>query len=470
MKDLFMENKKVKIHFIGIGGISMSALAYYCLKHGIEVSGSDRENNLQTKKLKKLGVEIYIGHKESNIAKNCCEWEDWHCVNLNDAPNLVVYSCAIDKDNVELKFAKYLGIKTLKRSEFMSKIINEHKYKIAVSGSHGKTTATSLVASVFEKGGKNPAVFVGGETLEFGNVKIGKKDFAIFEACEYNKNFLQFPVTTSVVLNVDNDHLDCYKTIENEISAFKQFVNKSVNSVICADDINAHKCINKNSITYGIYNNAKYMAKNIVKNEIGYSFYAYKENLRLGKINLIIEGKFNVYNALVAIAVGDMYKIPFNKIKEGIESFKGVARRNEFIGEVYKKPVFCDYAHHPTEINAIIEEYNKKEGKTAYVFQPHTYSRTKELKQDFVNSLINLENLIIFKTYSAREKYNKIGSAKTLYLDILKNSNSKDKNIYYAQNKGQLIAQLSKFSNNVDRFLILGAGDIYQVLKSIVKN
>ena len=469
MKDLFMNKKLRKIHFIGIGGISMSALAIYCIEKGVKVSGSDRVNNLQTKKLKKLGAKIFIGHKESNIFENCCEWEDWQCVNLKDAPDLVAYSCAIDKNNVELKFAKNLGIKIMKRSEFMSLILNNHTHKIAVSGSHGKTTSTSLIASVFINAKINPTVFVGGETLDFGNVKIGDDNFAIFEACEYNKNFLDFPVTTSVVLNIDNDHLDCYKNIQNEVEAFKEFVNKSNVSIICADDINAKKCINKNSITYGINSNANYTAKNLIKKEKGYSFSVFREKSKLGRINLSIEGKFNVYNALVAVVVSDLYKIPFKHVKSGIESFRGVERRNQFIGKFNETPVFCDYAHHPTEINAIINEYDKKGGKTAYVFQPHTYSRTKELKADFVKCFSSLQNLVIYKTYSAREKYNKQGSAKTLYNDLLEVNKLFDKNIYYVQNKNQIISTFNLLEKKVDRFLILGAGDLYDVIKKIIR-
>lgn len=464
----FLEIKK--IHFIGIGGISVGALAEYCLSLGIKVTGSDINKNSIISKLEKLGAIIHIGHSannlyiENNVLENCND------ISLRNLPNLVVYSSAIKEENVELKFANKLNIKTMKRSEFLGLILSQYSCGIAISGSHGKTTTTALISDIFIMANKNPTAMVGGETENFGNLRKGDNNFVIYEACEYKKNFLNFKPNIAIVLNIDNDHLDSYKNLSEQIEVFNEFSNYANVKIVCADDKNSQSIISMSTITFGIKNNANFVAKNIIHKEDGLSFSVYAYNLKMGRITAKLKGIHNIYNLLASIAVANYCKIPFNIIKKAIENFKGVKRRNEFIGNLFNKPVVCDYAHHPTEIDAISKEYLNKKEKILVVFQPHTYSRTEALKEDFVNTLNKFDNLIIYKTYPAREKYNIKGSAKTLYKSLLKSvKNNMQKDFHYANNFLQLNNILSEKAQNIDKIIVLGAGDIYQIMKNLIK-
>lgn len=447
MKKIFNENSYQRFHFIGIGGISMSALAKYLVAKGKQVSGSDRQKSFLTSELKSLGVKVYYKHKAENI---------------NDA-QVVIYSSAIDENNKEYAMAKEKGLDIFSRSEVLGGIVKNYDKCIAVSGSHGKTTTTCMIAEILERASLNPTVMIGGESLCFGNFKNGGSQFAVVEACEYKRNFLNILPFLSVVLNIDDDHLDTYGSIENEIEAFSKFIENSL-SIINKDDKNASSIKNEGVIYYSAKQKASVRAKYVKFNGKGYSFTLYLYGVRVGRINLEISGKHNLYNALASIAVCVQLGVSFNDIKFGLENYHGVKRRNEFIGRRGKTEIYSDYAHHPTEIKAITEGYDKK---TLVVFQPHTYSRTKFLMNDFVKNLSSIENLVIYKTYSAREKKDEKGSAFTLY-NRLKEIRKTE--TIYSSDYSSLIRYLNGKIKKFNKVVFLGAGDIYEIAKKFANS
>ena len=438
-----------KIHFIGIGGVGMSSLSLHLKHKGFEVSGSDicAKNAIF---LKKHGIIVQNKHSKYNLKNS----------------KIVVYTSAIKEDNPELKEAKLKGLTLIKRSELLGQILDEYSLSIAVSGSHGKTTTTDMLASVLIESGLDPTVFLGGEDKIFGNYRFGKGNIVLAEACEYQRNFLDLRPKISVVLNVDNDHMDTYKDINEAVDAFKCFIKNSI-SVINADDKNAKSLIKPTTITFGIESPAQFRAKNIRKCQNGYSFSAYQGSLKLGRIKLSVDGRHNVYNALCALSVCQTLNIPFSVQKKALERFSGVQRRNEFLGELKNLKVYADYAHHPKEITAMLQTFNNHNQKFITVFQPHTYSRTALLMQDFIECFSSCSPLIIYKTFPARESFCPSGSAKTLYKNLQEKGLDK---VYYANTKKQIIRIIDKFNLCFDKVLFLGAGDIYDLAKSLVQN
>lgn len=438
--------KNRKIHFVGIGGISMSSLALYMRDSGFSVSGSDIKQSEITEKLKKYGVKVTYSHKKENVYEK----------------DAVIYSSAIDSLNPEMIYAKQHGVAVIKRSQLLGCIVKSYKYSVSVSGSHGKTTTTSMIADIFINAKKDPTVFLGGECKSFGNYRRGKET-VIVEACEYKKNFLDIDASLKVILNIDNDHLDSYNGIEDEVETFSAFMENGV-ALVNKDDDRLEKIMNCSSFGFGIEKSAEFMAKRLKNDDGCYSFDAYAYNRKVGRIKLKVKGKHNVYNALASFAVGYVNKIPFDVIKKSLESFEGVKRRNENIGKFNGLNCIADYAHHPSEITATLNSVATE--KTVVVFQPHTYSRTKYLMQDFIKSLDRAGELIIYKTYPAREEYDKTGSAKRLYEKIKENGK---KNCYYADNEEELEGLITELSGDNSGVLFLGAGDVYDVAKKIIK-
>ncbi len=438
-------SKSKKIHLVGVAGISMSAIAEFLLDNGYTVSGSDIQITEKIFRLKKKGLIFYLKH--------CAE-------NIKDVGALICTS-AINSSNVEILEAKEKGIPILKRSQVLNEIISDIKNTIAVSGSHGKTTATNMIANAFIMARFQPTVFLGGEDKVFGNYKSGNKDYAVVEACEYKKNFLDIKPKVSVVLNIDNDHQDSYADMKDMVESFKAFINNTI-SIVNVDDPYAKNIAGTTSISFGIDNKATYMAKNIKYNGKGYSFTLFAFGRKICRIKLKVVGKHNVYNALACCAVCDIYKINFNTIKKSLESFDGVVRRAEYLGNLYSKSVYADYAHHPKEIEATIRAFGENGKKLGIIFQPHTFSRTKALMEEFVLSLKN-NQVIIYKTYPAREKYDREGSAQKLF-ERLKNASE---SVGFAKNRAELVESLFKMKDKVDCFLFLGAGDIYNIAKNL---
>ncbi len=445
MDKFLLNDNKLKFHFTGIGGVSMSGLASHLALRGFSVSGSDIKDSHQISKLKNLGIKVQLKHS-SNIVKGA---------------DYLVYTSAIDELNPEIKYAKRKKIPLIKRSELLGEIMTAFNRSVAVSGSHGKTTATAMIADMFILSGVNPTVFLGGESNSFGNYHSGANELVLVEACEYKRNFLDLKPNVAVVLNIDNDHTDYYQNEKYIVDAFKNFSKDSI-LVINADDKHKDALFNSTTVTFGIENKANFTAKNIKYNKCGYSFTVCAYDRPVGRINLSVFGKHNIYNALATFAVGQIFNIPFQTIKSALERFLGVKRRGEFLGVYKGRCIFADYAHHPNEIVATLKAFEDSGKDFAVVFQPHTYSRTKSLLNEFVNSLKKQE-LIIYKTFPAREKFDNDGNETILYKSIVKFNPTAQ----LAMNEFELIEKLDRFDESVKRIVFLGAGDIYDFVTKL---
>lgn len=443
VKKVKILKKATVVHFVGVGGVSMSALAKYCLILGYSVTGSDEKNSAEIQELKKLGVKIFIGHKKENV----------------HTARIVVKTGAVLDGNAEIQEAKRLKIPIIRRSELLGSIVASFSQSVGVSGSHGKTTATAMIARVLDYAGKSPVVFIGGRDSKYGNFHFANGEVVVTEACEFQRSFLDIKSTVSVALNIDNDHLDCYKSMEDLSLSFRRFLSSGI-AVINADDTRLKGLCGECSVTFGIENSAVYKAERLRKLKTGgYSFTLYKHGVKLGRIHLKVLGKHNVYNALSAIAVGGLFGIPIKDIKRAIEDFNGVERRMENLGAIYEMQAFADYAHHPTEIMATISAFDVKKDDII-VFQPHTYSRTKLLIEDFKKALGGV-NTLIYATYPAREEFDAKGSAYSLYRELKKTGAKTD----YASTPNELFSKLKKYAKTKKRVLFVGAGDIYDIAK-----
>ena len=450
----FLIKKAKYIHFIGIGGISMSGLATLTLKKKIKVSGSDVKDSDVLHKLKNLGATIFIGHKASNIS-----YQD-----------LVVFTGAIKKDNAEMVEAKKLGIPCIERSEYLGYLSSKFQVAIAVAGTHGKTTTTAMLSKCFLDAKLCPEIHLGG-CVDFlkGSVKSGKNIF-ITEACEYRESFLKLKRNYAVILNMEADHLDYYKTFKSMQSSFVKFANRSNTLITSCEIANKYKFKCSRVLTISLNDStANYCAKNLILSKNGgYSFEVYKNGTFFYNFTLKILGKFNVYNALSVIAICDEFNINKVNIYQSLLTFKGVKRRLEYIGELNNLKVIHDYAHHPTEIENVLNGFRDVfSGELIVVFQPHTYSRTKDLLNEFVKVLSSniIDKLILVPTYPAREKKEDGVSASEL-AQVLK---KKRQHIYYMSLKKakKFLCDYSNASNIA--VLVLGAGDIETFARDLIK-
>lgn len=454
-----MENVKLcdlknkRFHFVGIGGISMSALAWVLMSKGIFVQGSDLSKNDEVKKLESAGVEVFDSHKKENV----------------ESANVVVFTSAIDDQNPELVEARNRGLILLKRAELLSMIASENKNVIAVSGSHGKTTTTAMIAEVFEEAGFEPSYQIGGVLCSSNsNFKIGKDNYFIVEACEYKDNFLFLKPDTAVVLNVDSDHLDYFKSLDGVKESFKKFVSKvksHENVFVCADDKNSNEMISEAS-TFGTLKKSDFCAINIKEYKPCYfSFDVLFKGFKLGNVKLNILGQHNVFNALAVVAVCMSHSIRFEVIKNALENFSGVRRRCELVAEVAGVKIFHDYAHHPKQIEKMVavgkKLVKKTKGKVVVVFEPHTYSRTKFLIDEFVDALIQADHVLIAPVYSARE-------LPEMGYDSLKLANDcKEKNrmVEHIETYEDIKKRVDEIVGMGDVVLILGAGTIEKLAR-----
>lgn len=451
MESLDLKKLKSKnFHFIGIGGISMSALAQMLQKEGYHVQGSDIANNAETEILKKKGIKVFKNHLAENLR----------------GVDVVVYTSAIHADNPELSFAKENGLLLIKRAELLGAIADGYKTVIAVAGSHGKTTTTAMLSEIFIRANTNPTIHVGGPLkLINSNYKVGRKKYFITEACEYMDNFLYIKPDIAVSLNIDSDHLDYFGSLENVKKSFKRFtenIKEGGVSVCCHDDKNSTGLLKqKNISTFGLTRASDIYAKNIKEYKTGYfSFDAYLCGHRLGNIELNIMGKHNVYNALASIIVSLICGIDFCEIKLAIENFSGVGRRCEKVGEINGAIVFHDYAHHPAQIEKMItlgKDLASSVGRNLIaVYEPHTYSRTKFLLEDFAKSFNGADHLIFAPAYSAREAMSEGYEADVLaektqaYVD----------EVEYIEGYDNIYNRIKKLAKPNDIIMILGAGTI----------
>ena len=445
----FIKDKDKKIHFIGIGGISMSGLAAVLLNSGFKVSGSDSKDSPIVEKLRTEGAEIYIGHSRDNIKD----------------VDLVVYTAAIPSDNPEIIEAKEKNIQLMDRAEFLGHIMKGHKYNVAVSGTHGKTTCTSMLSHVTLAADLDPTILVGGELDAIGgNFRIGNSEYFLTEACEYKRSFLKFFPYVGVILNIDADHLDCYKDIDDITDTFGKFSKIIPNDgylVGYGDDERVKNIMDKaecNTVSYGFNDGVDVTAKNIKFNKMGCAtFDVVKDNQTLFSLSLKVPGKHNVLNALASVCVSLIFNIDPKDIIEGLEKCKGAHKRFEYKGEKNGVTVIDDYAHHPTEIKATLNTAQKIEHNKVYcVFQPHTYTRTKTLFDEFAHCFSDCDELVLMDIYAAREKDTGLVSSDELG-DAIRKTGVKCTNVHSHDEAVEYVK--SKLTDR-DLLLTVGAGDV----------
>lgn len=438
------------VHFIGIGGISMSGLADILLEKGYAVSGSDMKPSNITEKLASQGAKIFIGHKADNV---------------NDA-ELIVYTAAIPQDNPEIVKAKELNIPMMDRAEFLGSIMKGHAYNIAVAGTHGKTTATSMLSHILLKANTDPTILVGGELdLIDGNVRTGKSEYFITEACEYKGSFLKFYPYIGIILNIDADHLDFYRDIDHIKDTFTEFaalIPKDGFLVGFSDDPRVTDIMNGvscNTISYG-FNSGNLTASNVVFDSRSCAaFDVIFNNNFIFRVELNVPGKHNILNALASTATALSLNISHTDIVNGLASFKGTHKRFELKGVKNGVTVIDDYAHHPTEIKATLSTAKHyPHNRIICVFQPHTYTRTLSLLNDFSTSFYDSDEVILADIYAAREKDTGVVSSNILG-DMIRKNGVKCTNIHSFD---EIVGYLNTVAGQGDLVLTVGAGDIVQ--------
>lgn len=446
-------NKPIHVFFIGIGGISMSGLAEIINKEGFKVSGSDMKASDLTKRMETMGIQVYIGQKAENIA---------------DDVDLVVYTAAIHKDNPEFKKAVEKNLPMLTRAEFLGQLMKNYQIPIAVSGTHGKTTTTSMLSHILLQADTDPTLSIGGILKAIdGNIRVGGNQYFLTEACEYTNSFLSFYPKIGIILNVDADHLDFFKDLDDIRSSFKRFTRllPSDGALIISSDIDNLSYftdeLNCNIITFGAKETSDYSAKDITFDDFGRPTYTLlKKGQAVTQISLSVTGIHNVYNSLSAIAVADLLHIDLDTTKKALLAFSGTDRRFEYKGEVGGVTIVDDYAHHPTEIKATLSAaQNYPHKKLWCVFQPHTYTRTKALMDEFAQALSMAENIILADIYPARETDNLGISSETLAQKI----ETLGKKCYYFPSFGEIEEFLLEHCSTGDLLITMGAGDVINI-------
>lgn len=451
-------HKPLHIHFIGIGGISMSGLAEILLGEDFPISGSDSKSSELTQHLEEKGAKIYIGQRASNIT---------------DDIDLVVYTAAIHDDNPEFACAKAKGLPMITRAELLGQIMKNYQLPIAVAGTHGKTTTTSMISHVLLEADADPTISVGGILPAIhGNIRVGNSETFITEACEYTNSFLSFFPKISIILNIDADHLDFFKDLEDIRHSFRLFTEKlpADGTLIINGDIPNVEEITKNLpcevITYGLEKDAEYTAANITFDETAHaSFDCLHHGQCIGRFSLAVPGLHNVSNALSAIALGVKTGIDLDTVRRGILHFGGTDRRFQYKGKVAGVTIIDDYAHHPTEIAATLKTAANYPHKTTWcVFQPHTYTRTKALMDEFADVLATAERVILADIYAARETDN-LGISSS---DLCDKINERGGKAYYFPTFDEIEAFLLENCINGDVLITMGAGDVYKIGESIL--
>lgn len=444
-------NQVKKFHFIGIGGIGMSGIAEVLLNLGYQVSGSDIKPSEITEKLTNLGASIYYEHKKENV--HGCD--------------VVVYTAAVPETNPEIKEAKNLKIPVIPRPEMLNELIRL-KSGIGITGTHGKTSTTSLVADIMGKAGFDPTMLVGGVIKNIGsNAKLGASEYLVFEACEAFGSLAYFAPQIVAVTNIDDDHLEYYKSMDALKKAFLTFINRIPFygfAVLNGDDPNIQELIpniTKKYITFGLSKNHDYYAQDLSFRNLCSSFTLFIQGENKGRIEVALPGEHNVYNALAAIALTTELKIDLTIIQESLSTFHNADRRFQLVGEKKGIKVYDDYAHHPKEIEATIKAalHMKKNGtkRIIAVFQPHLYSRTKLHYKNFASALSLADITVLTDIYPAREKPIP-GVSSTLIYDTMKENHYQ--NLIFIPDKACIAAQLQNTLQEGDVILTLGAGDI----------
>jgi UDP-N-acetylmuramate--alanine ligase len=449
------------IHCIGIGGIGLSAIAEILLSRGFNVTGSDMKESDITSNLAANGARIFIDHRAENV----------------ENADLIVYSAAVSKDNPELVAAEARGIPAVTRAEMLGVLMDEYENSIAISGTHGKTTTTSMISLILDRAKKNPTILVGGNLAEIGgNVKVGDSQYFVTEACEYMDSFLSLRPKIEIILNIDSDHLDYFKDIEHIVSSFDKFAKlvPKNNGLIVAYEANpfVNRVINNfdNVVTFGLNENCSYYADELVFNENGMpAFNVKKSNELLARVQLAVPGEHNILNAMAAFACCHSLGVESEIIKETLESFHGTQRRFDIVGTTSNGvKVVDDYAHHPTEIEATLSAcQNIPHNELWCIFQPHTYTRTMALFDEFADAFEKADKLILAEIYAARENNIYKISSKQLAEKIKEIHPYKE--VIFMEDFQEIADYINSHANMGDLVITMGAGDIFQVGNMILE-
>mgnify|MGYP001042620374 CR=1 FL=1 len=452
-------NEPVHIYFIGIGGISMSGLAEILLSEGFRVSGSDRAPSSLTGRLEELGAAVYYGQREENLTSDI---------------DVVVYTSAIKPDNPEMAAADRLQIPLLTRAQLLGQMMQNYKLPIAVSGTHGKTTTTSMISQILLENNSDPTLSIGGIYKPIGgNIRVGSSDLFVTEACEYTNSFLSFNPRISIILNIEEDHLDFFKDIEDirrSFHAFARLLPAGGTLIINGDIARCRELTDDLTckvITYGSSPDFDYWPKDITYDTSGCpSFHLMRAGGKEEVFSLKVPGEHNVYNAMAAIALADLLGIPDAVTAEALLHYGGTDRRFEYKGKVNGFTVIDDYAHHPTEIRAtLLAAENYPHRKTWCVFQPHTYTRTKAFLNDFARALSLADEIVLADIYAAREKDTLGISSQTLQQEI----ENLGHRCYYFPSFEEIENFLMKNCTKDDLLITMGAGDVVKIGENLLR-
>ncbi|MBD5520917.1 MAG: UDP-N-acetylmuramate--L-alanine ligase [Lachnospiraceae bacterium] len=453
-------NDPIHVFFMGIGGISMSGLAEILLSEGFTVSGSDRQSSSLTETLSSKGAVIYYGQKKENLANR---------------PDLIVYTSAIKSDNPEFVAGKELNIPFLTRAQLLGQMMKNYKVPIAVSGTHGKTTTTSMISQILLEANTDPTLSIGGIYRAIGgNIRVGGPEYFVTEACEYTNSFLSFFPKISIILNIEEDHLDFFKDIDDIRNSFHEFAKLpgSDGTLIINGDIsNVEEITNSLScrvITYGSSNNSDYTPVDIAYDELGHPSFTLigADGKNEGSYTLNVPGLYNVYNACAAIVTAKSLGIDESIIQKALLDFDGTDRRFEHKGEINGISIIDDYAHHPTEITATLNAALNYPHKTLWcIFQPHTYTRTKAFLHEFAKALTISDKIILADIYAAREKDTLGISSVTLQKEI----QSLGHECFYFSSFEEIENFVLKNCTKGDLLITMGAGDVVKIGENLLQ-
>jgi UDP-N-acetylmuramate--alanine ligase len=453
-----MFNQYRVIHFVGIGGIGMSGIAEVLHNLGYEVTGSDLRESDTTARLRDLGIKVFIGHDETNI----------------DGAHVVVISSAVSKTNPEVSAAGDRGIPVIPRAEMLAEL-GRLKYGILIAGAHGKTTTTSMIATLLDEGGLDPTVVIGGKLKAMGsNARLGQGDFLVAEADESDGSFLMLSPTIAVITNIDREHMDYFRDIEHVKEAFLSFINKIPFygvSIVCKENEHTREIlprIKRRVITYGLSHDADMYARNIRHEGPKTTFEAVFMGASLGVFTLPVPGVHNILNSMAAILTALQLQVPAEKIRSSLAGFSGIQRRFEFRGEAKGVRVFDDYGHHPVEIRAVMKAAHEcfAESRLMVIFQPHRYTRTRDLMDDFALSFGAATRLYLMDIYAASEMPIEGINSETLL------GRMKSLGIMNAEHISDRSGMIKKVLGELrpgDVVLTLGAGDVYKMGEEILK-
>ena len=450
-------NQKQHIYFAGIGGISMSGLAQILLSRGFNISGSDSKESALTQQLTNLGANIRYEQTASNI---------------NDNIDVLVYTAAIKEDNPELVAAKKLGIPTLTRAEFLGQIMKNYKTAIGVSGTHGKTTTTSMISQILLQADTDPTILVGGIMKSInGNIRVGQSELMITEACEYTNSFLSFFPTIGIILNVCADHMDFFNNLDEIRESFRNYAKLLPKDgiLIINNEIDNIEYFTEGLdckiVTFGP-NNANYSFKNLMYNDFACGeFDIIANNAEIGHINLKVPGLHNVLNAMAAIATCMELGLDISHVREGLCQYTGTDRRFQYKGTFNGATVIDDYAHHPDEIEATLNTTKTYPHKDVWcVFQPHTYTRTKAFMNEFATSLSKADHIILAPIYAARET-DTLGISS---IDLMNEIKKLGSDVHYFDTFEEIQQFLAKNIMHDDLLITMGAGDVVLIGEHLV--